>query len=229
MQLSELHYKISKQEIRKNYFKCNIQFNISNKILINSLIKSQLLCNAIADDNYTNIYFKCSSMCLLKDCFHCLKIINIHKMIYDISTQMQYLLEKQNSVFIGFDPRHILVVNENTFLYINGNHLEQVDKDQNILIKFPPNSEDYILAPELYEITELPCKKKYKCSYFSVGILYLYMFKVIETKDVKKINTNDMEEIKILLSNLSLYHTKIFYFLQRCLQKNPVNRSILFV
>lgn len=229
MELSLLNYKLSKQEIRKNYYNGNIEFNKPQNILINSLIKSELLNNAITEDNYKNIYFKCSSMCLLQDIFEKLKPINIYKMIYDISSQMRYLLEDQNSVFIGFDPRHILVVNEDTYLYINGEHLEKIDDQENIEIKYPPNSQDYILAPELYEITELPCKINYKCSYYSVGILYLYIFNIIETKRIQKIDTNDVEEITQLLKNLSINHTKIYYFLQRCLQKNPVNRQILFV
>ena len=229
MELSLLNYKLSKQEIRKNYYNGNIEFNKPQNILINSLIKSGLLNNAITDDNYKNIYFKCSSMCLLQDIFKKLKPINIYKMIYDISSQMRYLLEDENSVFIGFDPRHILVVNEDTYLYINGEHLGTIDDQENIEIKYPPNSQDYILAPELYEITELPCKINYKCSYYSVGILYLYIFNIIETKRIQKIDTNDVEEINQLLKNLSINHTKIYYFLQRCLQKNPVIRQIIFV
>lgn len=229
MELSLLNYKLSKQEIRKNYYNGNIEFNKPQNILINSLIKSGLLNNAITDDNYKNIYFKCSSMCLLQDIFKKLKPINIYKMIYDISSQMRYLLEDENSVFIGFDPRHILVVNDDTYLYINGEHLGTIDDQENIEIKYPPNSQDYILAPELYEITELPCKINYKCSYYSVGILYLYIFNIIETKRIQKIDTNDVEEINQLLKNLSINHTKIYYFLQRCLQKNPVIRQIIFV
>lgn len=229
MELSVLNYKLHKQEIRKNYYNGNIEFNKPQNILINSLIKSGLLNNAIAEDNYKNVYFKCSSMCLLQDIFKMLKPINIYKMIYDISSQMRYLLEDENSVFIGFVPRHILVVNEDTYLYINGEHLGTIDDQANIEIKYPPNSQDYIFAPELYEITELPCKINYKCSYYSVGILYLYMFKIIETKKTQIIDTNDVEEITQLLKTLSINHTKIFYFLQRCLQKNPVNRQIIFV
>ena len=229
MELSVLNYKLYKQEIRKNYYNGNIEFNKPQNILINSLIKSELLNNAIAEDNYKNIYFKCSSMCLLQDIFEKLKPINIYKMIFDISKQMRYLLEDENSVFIGFNPRHILVINEDTYLYINGEYLEKIDKNENIEIKYPPNSEDYILAPELYEITELPCKINYKCSYYSVGILYLYMFKIIETKNTQIIDTKDIEEITQLLKTLSISNSKIFYFLQRCLQKNPVNRQIIFV
>jgi|UniRef100_A0A6C0IN56 hypothetical protein len=229
MELSLLNYKLHKQEIRKKYYNGNIEFNTTQKILIDSFIKSGLLNNAIAEDNYKNVYFKCSSMCLLQDVYETLKPINIYKIIYDISTQMRYLLEDENSVFIGFDPRHILVVNDNTYLYINGTHLAKIDKQENIEIKYPPNSEDFILAPELYEISELPCKINYKCSYYSVGILYLYMFKTMETKNMQKIDTNDVEEISQLLKTLSINHTKIFYFLQRCLQKNPVNRQILFI
>lgn len=229
MELLVSNYKLSKQEIRKNYYNGNIEFNKPQNILINSLIKSELLNNAIAEDNYKNIYFKCSSMCLLQDIFEKLKPINIYKMIFDISKQMRYLLEDENSVFIGFNPRHILVINEDTYLYINGEYLEKIDKNENIEIKYPPNSEDYILAPELYEITELPCKINYKCSYYSVGILYLYMFKIIETKNTQIIDTKDIEEITQLLKTLSISNSKIFYFLQRCLQKNPVNRQIIFV
>lgn len=229
MELSMLKYKLSKQKIREKYYNGNIQFNSTRTILINSFIKSGLLNNAIAEDNYKNVYFKCSSMCLLQDICETLKPINIYKMIYDISSQMRYLLEEENCVFIGFNPKHILVVNEDTYIYIDGEHLGTIDKQDNIEIKYPPNSEDCILAPELYQITELPCKINYRCSYYSVGILYLYMFKTIETKNMQKIDTNDVEEITQLLKTLSINHTKIFYFLRRCLQKNPINRQIIFI
>lgn len=229
MELSVFNYKLHKQEIRNNYFNGIIYFSKTQKNLINSFIKTDLLNNAIPEDNYKNVYFKCSSMCLLKDIYENLKPKNVYKMIFDLSTQMRYLLEEKHHVFIGFDPRHILVVNDNIYLYINGEHLEKIDDEENIEIKYPPNSQDYIFAPEIYEITELPCKLNYKCSYYSVGILYLHMFKIIETKKMQKIDTNDVEEVTQLLNTLSINNTKIFYFLQRCLQKNPVSRQIIFV
>lgn len=231
MERKLLNYKISKKLIRNNYYNGNVEFKQPNKILINSLINSELLCNALIDDNYKNIYFKCSSLCLLEDCYNILKTINIHKIIYDISRQMQYLLEKEEEkyVFIGFDPRHILVVNGNQFMYIDGCQLEKIDKEENILIKYPPKQYDFIIAPELYEITELPCKINYKCSYFSVGVLYLFIYKIIETKNGSKIDTVDREEIKYYLNQLSLNGTKIYYFLKRCLKINPIERKILFI
>lgn len=229
MGLPVFNYKLHKQEIRKNYYNGNIEYNTTQKKLMNSFIESGLLNNALPEDNYKNIYFKCSSMCLLKDMYQHSKPINIYKMIFDISTQMRYLLEEEHSVFIGFDPRHVLVLNDDIYLYINGDCLEKIDENENIEIKCPPNSEDYIIAPELYEITELPCKLNYKCSYYSVGIMYLQMFKIMETKNTQKIDTRDVEEIAELLKSLSINNTKIFYFLQRCLQKNPKNRQIFFV
>lgn len=229
MELFLLNYKISKQLIRENYYNGNIEFKYPNKILIQSLIQTELLCNAITDNNYKTIYFKCSSMCLLQDCFDKLKTINIYKMIYDISIQMKYLLEEYNRVFIGFNPKHILVVNGNKFMYIYGCNLEEIDKQENITIRYPINPHDFLMAPELNELNELPCKVNYKCSYFSVGILYLYIFNQIETKGVHEINIDDEEEILNILNKLSLQNTKVYYFLQRCLHKNPVKRNILFI
>ena len=229
MELLLLNYKLSKKQIRENYYNGNIEFKYPCKILIHSLIQTELLCNAITDDNYKSIYFKCSSMCLLNDCYDKLKTINVYKMIYDISIQMKFLLEEYNKAFIGFDPKHILVVNGNKFMYIYGNHLEGIDKQENITIRYPLNCQDFLMAPELYEIKELPCKVNYKCSYFSAGALYLYIYKRIETKNANPIDTNDEEEITNLLKELSLHNTKIFYFLQRCFQKNPVKRNILFI
>lgn len=222
------NYKISKQKIRENYYNGNIEFNTANKLLINSFIKSNLLHNAFIEDNFKYVHFKCSSMYLLLDILNDLKSTHIYKMIYDITTQMQYL-EKEKYGFIGFNPKHILVINYYTFLYINGEYLEKIDKQNNIEIKYPPNSNEYILAPELYNITELPYKINYKCGYYSVGILYLYMFKIIETKNTLNIDTNDVEEISQLLKSLSINHTKFFHFFQRCLHKNPINRLILFI
>ena len=226
MEMSVLNYKISTKKIRQNYFNGSIEFKNPSKVLIDSLTNTKLLCNAISDDSYKTIYFKCSSLHLLNDCFEKLKTINICKMIYDMSIQMKYLLEEKNSVFIGFDPKHILVVNGNIFLYIYGDHLETIDKQENVTIRYPP---DYIMAPELYEIKEIPCKINYKCSYFSAGILYLYMYQLIETKNVKQIDTNDYEFIQNLLHTLSINNTKVYYFLQRCLQKKSEKRSILFI
>lgn len=223
------NYKVTKNKIRNNHYNGVIEYKTTSKKLIQSLVKSKLLKNAFFEDNYKTIYFKCSSVCFLKDFIKNLKQINVYKIIYDLTSQIRYLLEEANSVFIGFDPMHILVVNDDTYLYINGEHLEKIDQQDKIEIKYPPSSENYILAPELYEITELPCKTNYKCSYYSLGVLYLYIFKIIETKCIQQIDANDEEEIAQLLKTLSINNTKIFYFLQRCLQNNPANRRIFFV
>ena len=227
MQLKLLNYKLSKKEIRQNYFNGNIEFKSCSRLLIKSILSN--LSNSFVDDSYNNIFFKCSSMSLFTDCYKTLTTTHILKMIFDISNQMKYLLEKYKCVFVGFDPRHILVINGNKFVYIFGDHLQKIDNNENIDITFLPNAEDIILAPELYELNTIPCKINYKCSYFSVGILFLFIYKIIELNDYKQINTRDTEEIDNLLDTLSLKNTKMFYFLKRCLHKNPTKRTILFI
>jgi hypothetical protein len=142
---------------------------------------------------------------------------------------MKYLLEFHKYVFLGFNLKHVLVVNGNTFMYICGSHLEKFDNLDNIEIKYPPHLEDIILAPEVFEKKKLPCILNYKCSFFSVAIMYLQAYQIIEQNNFTKIDTNDHEEIEHLLNNLSFANSKIFYFLQRCLHKNPLKRSILFI
>jgi hypothetical protein len=223
------NYNISKKEIRKNYFNGKIEFRKNSKFLIKSFINSNLIGNAITNDKYTHISFNCSSIELLQNCYHILNSINILKMIYDLSRQMKYLLENYKYVFVGFNLKHVLVVNGNTFMYIYGSHLEKIDHLDKIEINFPPHLENIILAPELFEIKELPCRVNYKCSFFSVGIMYLQAFKICELNNFTKIDTNDKEEIEQLLNNLSFTNSKLFFFFQRCLYINPVKRSILFI
>ena len=76
---------------------------------------------------------------------------------------MKYLLEFHKYVFLGFNLKHVLVVNGNTFMYICGSHLEKFDNLTNkkknkrdstrvrkasleALISFAKN--DYYIEPE---------------------------------------------------------------------------------
>lgn len=212
-----------------NHLKANIFSKKFNQHLLYSIIHSNILPFAFTDNSFQSLSFKCSSLSLFNINSLSFSTNIFPKIILDISTQIKFLFENYNSAFIGFNLNHILVVNNNTFIYLNGEHLYKLDQDLFFSVNYPPNSLHLFLAPEFYNIHELPFKVHYKCSFFSIGILFLYIFYAIENNNILNIDTNNYEQINNILSNMSFYNTKIFFFLERCLHFDPSQRFLLFI
>ena len=224
------NYIIHKEEVQKGFYKCRIEFkNASkiNKILIQSI---QQLQNCHTPSSFQKIEFKCLTLTPLYQHLSNQKSIHIMKIIYDLTLQLKYLLEETNHTFLGLNPKHILVVDGNTFIYLLGEHLRPIKDNQSITFDIPYTPNDFIYAPEIYDIKMLPCEVYYKCSYFSIGVLFLHIL-FYTNKSVILMDARDVEELTHFLTESRSKGIKLYYFLKRCLSLNepPDQRSILFI
>jgi hypothetical protein len=131
----------------------------------------------------------------------------LFKIIYSLSTQIHYLLENESKCFYKLDISNIFVINDNKFIYLSYDDLKDV-KEKNIYIYTPIIKTSGFLSPELKNVTSIPIIVNYKTIFYSLGLFIL--------------NSINNETI-------SIEDTKLYYFLMRCLCKQPENRFLLYV
>jgi len=143
-------------------------------------------------------------------------------MAFQLSLQLQ-LLEKRNYTLLYLQPSDIVKVRLNhrdngkgdicLYLLVGLTQLVPLSNlDSNNLVLTYPSPYPFpkgVCAPELYNLSVLPFITHCSASYYSLGLLCLHF-----------------------LPNLSLNNlrdTPLFYFLERCLKKNPLERICLFI
>jgi len=143
------------------------------------------------------------------------KELFINKFIYDIGCQI--LLLKENRIGIKhFNLSDIVVLNSDIFLFINPNMLYKLLSKKEIDISVPEYTHgtftlDSIDSKSLFLPPEFSEKNKYyyyTTSYYSFTKLLLHYF---------NIKISDIE------------HTSLYFFCNRCLVENPIDRVFLFI
>jgi hypothetical protein len=243
---------ISSYEISKinNY---TYNFFIKDEEYRNILYSSILLLlqHAFHNKIRSSIFITCEKINLLSEYLlendGLLTYEQILNIIYTLSIQINFLYEKKYG-FYGIDLDDVIVVNDDIFIIINNQKLLKLDKhdDENeLLIINKMIHIPFFHNPEILKIQELPAKINHKCIYYSLALLIIYcMFgkSTFENKkenenENKKENENENEnenekekekEININESIKSIYSTKLYFFLERCLN-NLDERCLLFV
>lgn len=143
------------------------------------------------------------------------------KIIHELSTQIYYL-NKLGYGFYGFDIDDILVI-DNSFIFCSSQYLLELHNNHIIFIS--PIKQPYFSSPEVLKLTNLPSKINYKCLYYSLGVLTVFLLLneyLLVGNELKTVGEID----KILQP---LYNTKIYWFIKRCLDDDINNRKLLLV
>jgi hypothetical protein len=231
--LKKDEYKIAKNKRDYNIF--NIFFYNTNRNnrekLIKSFIKTKIIRGATVTNDYTLVTFNAKTIKTLNQFQEELWIKNktkqlpfsdILRMTYQLSTQLKYIIENYKETFLGYNKENILVIDDTDFLYLPPNHdLYNINSEDNITITSPFNSKDFYLSPEMSKLKEIPSYIHYKCVYYSLGYL------LIDCLQVQ--NQNQTQNQNILLDNLLLKETKLYYFIKRALSEDPKNRFLLYL
>jgi len=187
--------------------------------IFNSIITTKLInyCTIVKQNSTKTICLKASSFESFDDFKKKYYIQNnssnqlpynvLLKIIYSLSTQIHYLLKNESKCFYKLDISNIFVINENKFIYLSYEDLKDV-KENNIHIYTPIIKTSGFLSPELKNVTSIPIIVNYKTIFYSLGLFIL--------------NSINNETI-------SIEDTKLYYFLMRCLCKDPENRFLLYV
>ena len=229
------NYEIYKKE-NSVYKLC---FRYTSYSLVNSLIKSRLIAGSSTNESYNIITFKAESVKTLKKYLHDynknkgrinLLISDSAKMIRSLVIQLKYLLEKESSTILGYSPEEIIVINDDTFVFVGSELIADFDVDtEHAMISCPFSPKDFFFSPELLIIKELPAYVHFKISYFSLACLIINV--ITGENEFYSEYLRDKQPTKILdqLNNHPVKETKIYWLLSRCLVEDPKNRSIIFI
>jgi len=189
--------------------------------LFNSLTSTKLInySTIIKQDNTKTLVLKASSFETFDDFkkkYYIQNNVNnnqplpyniILNILYSLSTQIHYLLKNESKCFYKLDVSNIFVINDNKFIYLSYDDLKDV-KDKDIHIYTPIIKTFGFLSPELKNATSIPIIVNYKTIFYSLGLFILHT-----------INNE----------TISIEDTKLYYFLMRCLYKEPERRFLLYV
>ena len=220
--LSTDEFSISKNERDKTYF--TIEFQENSEPLINSLIKTKLIIASSINDDYTNISFRASSVKSLKKFLYKRENIsyeNAPKIILCLTKQFQYLILKEYLSFYQFIIENIIVLDNETFIYLSNEGLMPVINSNNIQFVKPFNREGFI-SPEVLKINSIPTELNYKTIYYSLAALIIYF---LFDKNIN--NLNNIDDLKCVLKPIE--GTKLFGLLNRCLFEESNSRNIIYL
>ena len=220
--LSTDEFSINKNERDKTYF--TIEFQENSEPLINSLIKTKLIIASSINDDYTNISFRASSVKSLKKFLYKRENIsyeNALKIILCLTKQFQYLILKEYLSFYQFIIENIIVLDNETFIYLSNEGLMPVINSNNIQFVKPFNSEGFI-SPEVLKINSIPTELNYKTIYYSLAALIIYF---LFDKNIN--NLNNIDDLKCVLKPIE--GTKLFGLLNRCLFEESNSRNIIYL
>ena len=143
------------------------------------------------------------------------------KLIDDLSKQILYL-KKKGYGFYGFDIEDILTI-DNTFILCSSKYLLPLEND-NIIFTYPI-FKPYFSNPEIFKLTVLPTKINYKCIYYSLGSLIVFVLLNTYLLVANELKTS--EEIDSIIQ--PLYNTKIYWFIKRSLEQDINKRRLLLI
>ena len=232
--------KIMQDKNNKTMYK--MEFNYPCPSLIRSLTKTHIIQGTITDD-YTTLRFKAVSVKSFpkfieeQNKVRGTKNLSINlaaKMISNLSAQVSHLITKESQTIIGYAPENIIVLNGNTFAFLDSELVAEIDPvgKEMATISCPFKVTDFFASPEILKITELPSYVHYKTSYFSLGCLLLYALTEGRLEEdfykeyLKELNCGKIHEY---LTGLHFKNTKLYWLLSRCLVEEPKKRSILFI
>ena len=233
--------KIMQDKNNKTMYK--IEFNYPCPALIRSLTKTHIIQGTITDD-YTTLRFKALSVKSFPQFIEeqnkvrgspHLSINLAANMISSLTQQLSHLITKESQTIIGYAPENIIVLNDNTFAFLDSELVAEIDPvgKEMATISCPFKVTDFFASPEILKITELPSYVHYKTSYFSLGCLLLYALTEgrLEEDDFYKEYLKELncEKIHEYLTGLHFKNTKLYWLLSRCLVEEPKKRSILFI
>tara|TARA_Y100000591_G_scaffold247071_1_gene218140 strand:+ start:7186 stop:7800 length:615 start_codon:yes stop_codon:yes gene_type:complete len=191
----------------------SIDNNLNNKYLLDFLNH----VDQIKTINNDNIIFTVDSIESLKDFTIPIDTEYIRKFIYDIG--MQILLLKEKNLGIKYmSITDIVILNSDTFIFINPNMLYNLLDKNDIAINHSINSNEYgivnqidldskFLPPE-YRETKKSSYYYYTTGFYSFAKLLLFVF---------NLNIENLED------------TKLQSFLDRCLKEKPEDRIFLYI
>ena len=122
-------------------------------------------------------------------------------------SKQQHFLESIGYTFYTLCLNDILMIDNKYFFCIDPKLIMRIDKNKQLTFYKPPLNSEFN-SPELLAINSIPFKISYKIIYYSFGALAIYC----------------------LGKYLNCYkYTKLYWFIQRCINSEIEQRQLLFI
>jgi hypothetical protein len=229
-------FSIEKDNNKTNTFTINLK--TPNKSLLLSLLKTGILLGGTILDNYQSILFRAISVKKLHNHETNTKYKSSLRMLYYLTKQIEYLISKENKCFYQLDPNNIFIIDDNKFFYLCSRHDLLEINVQNQMTISNPFKKTHLDSPEVSNIFSIPATLvDYKSIYYSLAMLIIYYlfppskYEPHEPYELYELyKQNDPENNSWVHDNLRrIQGTKLFYTLERCLQKEPQQRTIIYI
>lgn len=211
--------------LQKNPKKSNFYliecFRCYSTHLINSFMNLVTKYNVSTMDD-KSIFLHAFSVTTLKEFQQTLKNPNVKyqktlDLILSLGQQLEYLIETENVSFYEYNPENVIVIDEKIFIYLS-NNLMRVFKKRTIEFTFPfVRAPHLLISPEVARIQSIPCTINHKTIYYSLGLLSLF-FLLNE-----RIGEFHLDKLNFLRN------TKLYWLLLRCLDLDPLKRTIVYL
>lgn len=222
-----MDYQIIQNKDNKSLFTIQLNnYNIANReAIVKSITKTKIILGATVTNNYKTITFNTNSIENQSQKQNPISHDTLLLILYNLSTQLKYMINNYSKTFIGYNPKNILVIDENKFIYLPNNEELHDIEDNNITITYPFSQQDFFMSPEMFLIKEFPSKIHYKTSYYSLACLIIYYLQPNnQQNDITQYKVEDIESKIIPIKG-----TRIYFLLIRCLTNNIENRCILYM
>jgi serine/threonine protein kinase len=216
----------------KNTSQYKLQFPYYNKLLIDSIINTNLISGMTTTYECTFIKFTAFSLLPFKNVdINSLTVETILTIFYSLTQQLKYLLERKCSI-CAYSLENMVLINGKYMFFVDGTIIEPItDTDKSITITFPISKSKYYCSPELINVTSIPHKIHYKCVYFSLACVLMYLLTKNNQFYEYYMNHPLNYEVSTLLSNLDGIPVtdELRQILNNCFHKNPEKRAIIYI
>ena len=210
----------------KGIFKLTVKSIKYRNELYTFFIKNSVLSLAFIDPETNELCFHAKTVfkldVLLKKQKYKLTERQVLCLIQSLSFQIKWF-ESNNLTFLGWNLEDIIVI-DNFYFFIATNKFLQPFLGIDAIELFVPYEKPYFSSPEIININKLPASIHCKSCYYSLGLLIVFCFfgeYLLKGNDIPS-----KESIELVLK--PIYLSKLYWFLQRCLQYEPEKRILLY-
>jgi hypothetical protein len=169
--------------------------------------------NSLLNSYFQNVYSDINDVVLLEEVIDTFNHRTCEILMSNLINLLLYL-EEQKHTLSTISLSDIVVIDKVHFVFMNSSSVIPIVNDY-IYINTPFEKSDF-LSPELKQLQIIPSKIYFTSCYFSLASLIFYaLFKVNYTTDTKEIK--------------KIYYSKLYFFLGRCLNQDPMKRKLIFI
>jgi hypothetical protein len=140
----------------------------------------------------------------------------VEQMILHLGNQMM-LMSDNNLGLLFFNLNSVLLLDDAYFLIADLTNVVPMNSREQLTLNYPLKMEG-LLSPELEHVTALPVIVSITSSYYSLGLLCVACLGLGLANDTIIDTMFD-----------TIIDTKMYFFLQRCLQSDPDKRYFLYI